>query len=157
MGNGIKKSPHPEEAAKRPSRRTHGRPADIAPDRGRQYAPPMVRLSSLLLALLLLSAVPAAAEEFVPGTEDLPLMKELSPVKGTDLVFDKPEGRIVEATARGKVTRKAVETFYAATLPQLGWKPAVSADSWTRETEALQLDFGGRDGDLWVTFTLLPK
>lgn len=117
----------------------------------------MFRLLSLLLALLVLGAVPAAAQQFVPGTEDLPLMKELAPVKGTDLVFDKPEGRIVEATARGKVKRKAVESFYDATLPQLGWKAAVSADTWTRETETLHLDFSGHDGDLWVTFTLLPK
>jgi hypothetical protein len=117
----------------------------------------MIRLLFLAIGLLFLGALPASAEEFVPGTEDLPLMRELSPVKGTDLVFDKPEGRIVEATARGKVTRKAVESFYAATLPQLGWKPAPSAGTWTRETETLHLDFSGRDGDLWITFTLLPK
>ena len=41
------------------------------------------------------------------------------------------------------------------TLPQLGWK--ASGESWIRDTETLHLDFGGRDGDLWVTFTLLPK
>jgi hypothetical protein len=117
----------------------------------------MIRLLPILFAFLVLGAVPAAAQRFVPGTEDLPLMKELAPVKGADLVFDKPEGRIVEATARGKVTRKAVESFYGATLPQLGWKPAVSADTWTRETETLHLDFSGHDGDLWITFTLLPK
>ncbi|HTS92497.1 MAG TPA: hypothetical protein VMG55_10880 [Stellaceae bacterium] len=117
----------------------------------------MIRLLFLAIAMLFLGALPVSAEEFVPGTEDLPLMKELSPVKGTDIVFDKPEGRIVEASARGKVTRKAVETFYAATLPQLGWKPGASAGAWTRETEVLHLDISGRDGDLWVTFTLLPK
>ena len=111
----------------------------------------------LVVVLLLLGAMPAWAQQFVPGTEDLPLMKELALVKGTDLVFDKPEGRIVEATMRGKATRKSVESFYAATLPQLGWKPATSADTWTREAETLHIDYSGRDGDLWVTFTLLPK
>jgi hypothetical protein len=40
-------------------------------------------------------------------------------------------------------------------LPQLGWK--LSGESWTRETETLHLDISGRDGDLSVTFTLLPK
>src|SRR5215472_11632407 len=108
-----------------------------------------------LIAVVVLGAGSAHAQQFVPGTEDVPLMKELAPVKGTDLVFDKPEGRIIEASARGKVTKAAVRSFYASTLPQLGWK--ASGESWTRETETLHLDFAGHDGDLWVTFTLLPK
>jgi hypothetical protein len=110
---------------------------------------------TLLIAAFALGAAPAYAQQFVPGTEDVPLMKELAPVQDSDLVFDKPEGRIIEASARGKVTRAAVRSFYAATLPQLGWKP--TGESWTRESETLRLDFAGHDGDLWVTFTLLPK
>jgi len=119
----------------------------------------MRRIRMLSLALLLpalaIGAAPARAQQFVPGTEDVPLMRELAPVRDSDLVFDKPEGRIIEASARGKVTKSAVRSFYASTLPELGWK--ASGESWTRETETLHLDFAGRDGDLWVTFTLLPK
>jgi hypothetical protein len=110
---------------------------------------------ALLLSVLAIGTAPARAQQFVPGTEDVPLMQELAPVKDTDIVFDKPEGRIIEASARGKVTKAAVRSFYASTLPQLGWK--VSGESWTRDTETLHLDFAGHDGDLWVTFTLLPK
>jgi hypothetical protein len=123
------------------------------------YASAMHRLGVLSVALLLAGAVlgapQARAQQFVPGTEDVPLMRELAPVKDSDIVFDKPEGRIIEASARGKVSKAAVRTFYASTLPQLGWK--ASGESWTRETETLHLDFAGHDGDLWVTFTLLPK
>jgi hypothetical protein len=121
------------------------------------YAFAMRRRFLIPVALLIaaLGAAPAWAQQFVPGTEDVPLMRELAPVKDSDLVFDKPEGRIIEASARGKVTKSAVRSFYASTLPQLGWK--ASGESWTRDTETLHLDFGGRDGDLWVTFTLLPK
>jgi hypothetical protein len=117
----------------------------------------MLRRFSIPVALLIaaLGATPARAQQFVPGTEDVPLMRELAPVKDSDLVFDKPEGRIIEASARGKVTKAAVRSFYASALPQLGWK--ISGESWTRDTETLHLDFAGRDGDLWVTFTLLPK
>ncbi len=118
----------------------------------------MPRRLMLPLALLIVATLgmgSASAQQFVPGTEDVPLMRELSPVKDSDIVFDKPEGRIIEASARGKVTKAAVRSFYASTLPQLGWR--VSGDAWTRETETLHLDFAGRDGDLWVTFTLLPK
>jgi hypothetical protein len=115
------------------------------------------RLFMGIAIALLLVAAPALAQQFVPGTEDVPLMKELKPVNGSDLVFDKPEGRIIEASARGKIGKAAVRGFYVSTLPQLGWKTAATADSWTRETETLHIDFAGRDGDLWVTFTLLPK
>ncbi|MGH7124650.1 MAG: hypothetical protein ACREFI_09785 [Stellaceae bacterium] len=112
-------------------------------------------LPFVLLIAAAMGAGTAGAQQFVPGTEDVPLMRELAPVKDSDIVFDKPEGRIIEASARGKVTKAAVRSFYASTLPQLGWKS--SGESWTRETETLHLDFAGHDGDLWVTFTLVPK
>ena len=118
----------------------------------------MPHRSILALALLAIAVIftgAARAQQFVPGTEDVPLMRELAPIKDSDIVFDKPEGRIIEASARGKVTKAAVKNFYASTLPELGWK--ASGESWTREMETLHLDFSGRDGDLWVTFTLLPK
>ncbi len=113
-------------------------------------------LLRLLLLLLLASPLPALADSFVAGTEDVPLMPELEPVAGSALTFDKPQGRIVEAQARGKVTRAAVHDFYAASLPQLGWKPA-GANAWRREGETLRLDFHGADGALTVGFTLSPR
>jgi hypothetical protein len=98
----------------------------------------------------------AAAEEFVAGTEDIPLMPGLVPIEGSSVVFDKPQGRIVEAQARGAVTRTKVRAFYAATLPELGWR-AAGANAWRREGELLRLDFSGRDGNLTVGFTLSPQ
>lgn len=111
----------------------------------------------LLLVLALLLAAPIArAADFVAGTEDLPLMQGLVPVAGKSLAFDKPEGRIVEAEARGKLVRAKVRDFYDATLPQLGWR-ASGADAWRRDGEVLRIEFGGRDGDLTVGFTLSPQ
>jgi hypothetical protein len=111
----------------------------------------------LLLALaLVVLAVPAGAAEFVAGTEDVPLMAGLKTVEAKSLVFDKPEGRIVEAEARGIVARAKVRDFYDATLPQLGWS-AAGQDAWRREGEMLRLSFGGRDGNLTVGFTLSPQ
>jgi hypothetical protein len=111
----------------------------------------------LLLALALVAAtVPASAQQFVAGTEDVPLMAGLKTVEAKSLVFDKPEGRIVEAEARGTVARAKVRDFYDATLPQLGWR-AAGRDAWRREGEMLRLSFGGRDGNLTVGFTLSPR
>jgi len=109
-----------------------------------------------LLLLPLALAAPARAADFVAGTEDVPLMPGLAPVDGATLAFDKPEGRIVEAKAHGKLARAGVRDFYGATLPQLGWS-AGGGDVWRREGEVLRLDFRGRDGDLTVGFTLSPQ
>lgn len=109
-----------------------------------------------LIALLLFAPLAAQAEDFVPGTEDVPLMPGLAAVENSSLVFDKPEGRIVESAAHGAVTRVDVTRFYAETLPQLGWRPAGSR-SWRREGERLRLDFRGADGDLTIGFTLSPQ
>jgi hypothetical protein len=112
-------------------------------------------LRRLALFLLLLAPPPALAQGFVAGTEDVPLMPGLQPVEGSALTFDKPQGRIVEAQAKGALARGAVQRFYAATLPELGWTPA-GADAWRREGETLRLDFHGPDGALTVGFTLSP-
>jgi hypothetical protein len=109
-----------------------------------------------VLPLFLLVAVPLRAEEFVAGTEDVPLMPGLKPLPNSDIVFDKPEGRIIEARAAGATTREKVEAFYAASLPPLGWKPA-GRDIWQRDAERLRLDFAGSGGRLAVGFTLSPR
>lgn len=116
----------------------------------------MVRRLALLLLLLAMPLAAALAGAFVAGTEDVPLMPGLAEVEGSSFVFDKPQGRIVETQAAGKVTRAAVHSFYAGALPQLGWKSA-GADAWRREGEVLRLDFKGRDGDLTVGFSLSPN
>jgi hypothetical protein len=110
----------------------------------------------LAFLLVLLLAASASAEEFVAGTEDVPLMPGLTFVVGSDLVFDKPEGRIVEAQAQGALSRAKVQVFYAASLPQLGWKK-IGADQWQRDAERLKLDFRGQDGHLTVGFTISPQ
>jgi hypothetical protein len=107
---------------------------------------------ALLVALVLLAGA-AGAAEFVPGTEDVPLMPGL--VAAADpVVFDKPEGRIVTTSARGEVSRAVVRGFYARTLPALGWQR--EGEGWRREGETLKLDFSGEDGNLTVGYTLTP-
>ena len=83
-------------------------------------------------------------------------MPGLKPVLNSDIVFDKPEGRIVEARATGATTRAKVEEFYAASLPALGWKP-LGRDQWQRDAERLKLDFTDASHKLAVGFTLSPQ
>jgi hypothetical protein len=114
----------------------------------------------VLCAALALGPAPRAGAEdaagFVAGTEDIPLMPGLDNDESTLIVFDKPQGRIVEVETRGKVTRAEVEKFYAQSLPELGWATD-GKQRWRRDGEGLRLAFKGRDGDLRVAFSLTPR
>ncbi len=121
-------------------------------------------LAARPIALLLwLFALPAlAADTFVAGVNDLPLMPGLRALPGDSTVFDAPAGRVVEAWAEGTVTRDTVQSFYRATLPQLGWS-VTGPDLFRREGEALRLEFppsgprGPRaSGTLLIRFYLSP-
>ncbi len=116
-----------------------------------------------LVLLLWLLALPAqAADSFVAGINDLPLMPGLRALPGDSTVFDAPAGRVVEAWAEGTATRDAVLSFYRTTLPQLGWR-ATGPDLFRREAETLRLEFppsgprGQRaSGTLLIRFYLSP-
>ncbi len=130
------------------------------------------RIASVL-SMALLSALfvfgPAMAEDgkavhaaaYVSGIEDLPLMDGLTEAPGGALVFDTPGGRIVEAYAYGALSRREVLDFYAATLPQLGWKRIQDA-AFSRENEILRLEFtaldamSGKGPGVSVRFALSP-
>ena len=120
-------------------------------------------LAALTLIAVLFGASAGAADAFVPGIDDLPLMPGLSAMTGQGVVFDAPGGRVIEAWAEGPVSAAAVLSFYGSTLPQLGW--ATSApDLFRREGETLRLEFPARAersqppaaGALLVRFYLSP-
>ncbi len=114
-------------------------------------------MRAFVFLAFLVVATPAAADEFVPGFADLPLMPGLTAVDPAPVVFDKPSGRIIETAARG-APPSAVAEFYRATLPQLGWTPApgggYDAITYRRDNETLRIEMGG-DGS--VKFLLAPR
>ena len=119
-----------------------------------------VRRLALYLCLLVSPAF--AADIFIAGTSDLPLMPGLRALAGDGTVFDAPGGRIVEAWAEGGVARETVLSFYGTTLPQLGWT-AAGPGRFRREGEMLLLEFppqgprGARaPGTLLIRFYLSP-
>jgi hypothetical protein len=128
-------------------------------------------LTSAVLAILLFAAAPSgvrapgispaqgAENAFVDGIDDLPLMPGLVGVGDQSLVFDKPDGRIVQAVATGRVRAAAVRSFYADTAPQLGWKPA-GEGRYTRDGESLRIELtdpGAPGGALTVRFIVNPQ
>jgi hypothetical protein len=111
-------------------------------------------LLSLLFAGLL--AAHALAQDFMPGFEDIPIMKGMEVVPGSGHVFDSPAGRLVESHAQGNATRGKVEAFYSETLPALGWQ-RISAGKYRREKESLRITTSGEGRNLTVIYRLSPS
>ena len=125
-------------------------------------------IAALFTAFALLAAAPSAlwaqsravqsqgAAAFLSVIEDVPLMPGLTERADAAVLFDKPEGRIVEAEATGRLVRAEVLKFYAASLPQLGWR-ARGEGRFLRDREELALSFAsGAGGVVTVRFTLSP-
>ena len=122
---------------------------------------PRIALAALLLGLVLGLAAPylgaqSAAQGFLGGVEDLPLMAGLSEVPEARVVFDKPGGRIVEAFAVGAVGAAEVAAFYDAALPQLGWT-RVREGAFEREGESLEIGVERDGSGVTVRFSIAPQ
>lgn len=120
----------------------------------------LLRHISLALLILAPSGMAMAADVvsgYVAGVDDLPLMSGLSEVPNSSTVFDKPDGRIVEAYAAGVgIKPGAIADFYRAALPQLGWKQG-SDLIFVRENEQLQLTISEEGARVTVRFDIAPR
>ena len=112
-------------------------------------------IPAVLTALLLASAPAGAAGAFLNEYEDLPLAPGLSEGPG-GMLFDAPNGRIVEAQASGDVSAQQVLSFYAQTLPQLGWDKQ-SDNLFRRDNELLRIDVDGSRRPTVVRFSVVPQ
>lgn len=113
-------------------------------------------LISIAFALIVGLSATAWAEGFLGVYEDLPLAPGLTEMPGSGLSFDSPAGRIIEGYAKGAVKAADVFSFYAATLPQLGWSRE-SDSQYRRESEVLKLDTEADGRALVVHFTISPE
>ncbi len=110
---------------------------------------------AVVITMVLAGAGARAAERFFSAISDLPMMAGLVEVADARMVFDKPEGRIVQVAASGTVTRTDVLRFYTDVLPRLGWTRAEDG-TFRRAGERLSLRMRRGDGTLMVHFSLSP-
>jgi hypothetical protein len=103
-----------------------------------------------------LAAEGGSRQAFIGGLEDLPLMAGLSEDRAAALIFDKPDGRLIDAYAFGPVTPEAVAAFYEETLPQLGWQ-TVAPLVFEREGERLSIGTQKSEDGVLVRFHLVPR
>ncbi len=79
---------------------------------------------------------------YLEALEDVPLAPGLQEDKAEQVVFDKPDGRIVESQASGASSWVDVRAFYERNLPQLGWVMENSSGRdivFEREGEQLEI------------------
>ena len=117
-------------------------------------------LAVLGFAVLFAGQVVAADPEYLTAVADLPLAPGLVEEVGAGISFDKPEGRIVEAVARGDVAPADIMAFYRAALPGLGWRSLVdgaSGSRWQRGGEILSVEIIDSRNPLVVRFSIAPN
>lgn len=81
------------------------------------------RFSTICLIISLMMITNAnAANVFIEGLEDVPMLKGMTQVQKDNISFGNEESRLVEAyLTSSKVGFTRVEKFYTETLPQMGW------------------------------------
>jgi hypothetical protein len=89
-------------------------------------------------------AVSHAAQDayagFFPSVNDVPLIEGGVELVEETVVFDQPQGRVIELSALvGGRSPQQIEEFYQHTLPQLGWVMH-GANIYKREGEMLRLN-----------------
>ncbi len=94
---------------------------------------------------------------FLSALTDIPLMNGLEELSEEAFVFDKPGGRIVDATAVGKAVSPAtIELFYNQTLPHLGWE-RIAPNSFVRQGESLDIEVFEREKYGVIRFSVKPR
>lgn len=103
----------------------------------------------------------AAHTRFFSELNDIPVMPGLYELSDETVVFDKPEGRIVAASAVAEALQAAeIIDFYLDVLPRLGWvrqHGGAGAASFTRQGEKLVLGLELRAGLTIIHFSLSPN
>lgn len=99
----------------------------------------------------------ADATRFFSAIQDMPVMPGLVELPDQGVMFDKPEGRIVESVAAIQSgSREAIRAYYDSVLPQLGWT-RLDIDKYMRENEDLQLGFETNEGRQFLRIMVAPR
>lgn len=111
---------------------------------------------ALLLAIGTLWGVAAAADRFVAGMEEVPLMAGLTEVAEERVEVESPAGPIVQAIATGGASKAEVLGFYDEILLQHGWRSKGSGVFCRGgKTLAIELEESVSPG-ITVRFSLFP-
>lgn len=97
------------------------------------------------------------SEDFVHGSEDIPLLKEMEGVLGSSLGFDTESGSIIHTDYIISGGLEHAREFYIETLPQMGWSlenELIEKIIFQRDSETLEIEFINFNGEDIVKFFL---
>jgi hypothetical protein len=97
------------------------------------------------------------SEDFIQGSEDIPLLLGMNKIFDDSLGFDSSSGSIMTSSYETQIDLERVKNFYHKTLPQMGWKLVLSdigKSKFKREKEKLEIDFVNQNGKNIVRFFL---
>lgn len=79
-------------------------------------------MKAIFVLCLFLSLSVMAQTDFIPGTDDLPMMDKMVVDENETISFDTPAGQILNVTAKTPLSGSKVLSFYDASLAALGWQ-----------------------------------
>lgn len=95
--------------------------------------------------------------QFFSAIQDVPLMPGLTELPDQTVIFDKPQGRIIESVAEiESAVSDEVISYYEETLPQLGWE-RIESNFFQRNNEYLKISFEDFQGDKFLRLIVMPK
>ncbi len=96
-------------------------------------------ISGVLLIFLTMTGNVSAQENFIAGTQDIPLMDKLSIDISDDMNFDTPAGQLMVFEAKNThYTGSDVLSYYRNTLPKMGWTKTGN-NSYIREKDSITI------------------
>lgn len=99
------------------------------------------------------------SEEFVQGSEDIPLLTNMKQATDDDIGFDSNSGSIINSSYETQVGFSEIKDFYANTLPAMGWKMIKSDDKnkieFVRDKEKLEINFKEQKNNNLVSFFIV--
>ncbi len=96
-------------------------------------------------------------QQFFETMQDIPLMPGLYEMPEEAVIFDKPEGRIIESSAASETLKnEEIGAFYDQTLPQMGWQ-RIAPFSYVRQGESLKMRLEEQQGYSVVRFMVAPR
>ncbi len=94
---------------------------------------------------------------FFASMEDIPLKSGLTELIDQTMIYDKPEGRIIESIAHIDFgSDQDIMLYYKQSLPQLGWSPKKDG-SYIRNNEHLKMKFENFDGERFFRLMIEPR
>lgn len=96
-----------------------------------------------------------APQEFVQGSQDIPLLENMEKTTDDSLDFDSNSGSIISSSYKSKSNKDEVKIFYIKTLPDMGWSVEKNLENkvvFKREKEQLEIEFQLEKKQNIVTF-----